>query len=313
MQNSYQSVTLWKSPAEIDKTAPNLWGEKGIRPAAVQQGGLGDCWFLSAMAALAEWKDRVQKSFNGQESYAADGLFQVNFYTAGKVEKVTIDDRLPVKDSYGDYYPVNLRRSPNKAWWGPIMEKAAAKFFGRYENMNGGQEVESLYALTGMPTMNFKLTSKTEDDLWNTLNEYNNRNYVMCTGVSGDASEKREGLVMNHAYTLIGTGQYNGQKLVKIRNPWGNEKYEGSWSDKDTAKWTPDALQALGHVVQDDGIFWMPVSEYRRLFTDVSIAMYQNWQISNKQASWDRSKDPNTVNVQINNPQKQRVVVGLIG
>lgn len=56
----------WKRPSEAE-TSPSLWGSKGIRPAAINQGGLGDCWFLASIAALGEWPDRVKKLFNGQE------------------------------------------------------------------------------------------------------------------------------------------------------------------------------------------------------------------------------------------------------
>ena len=36
-----------------------LWGNGGILPAGVRQGGLGDCWFLAVGAALAEHPERV--------------------------------------------------------------------------------------------------------------------------------------------------------------------------------------------------------------------------------------------------------------
>jgi hypothetical protein len=35
--------------------------------------------------------------------------------------------------------------------------------------MDGGQEIESLYALTGMPTMKVDTAGTSADDLWNLL------------------------------------------------------------------------------------------------------------------------------------------------
>jgi hypothetical protein len=32
------------------------------------------------------------------------------------------------------------------------MEKAGAKYYGTYENMNSGSPLESIYALTGVPS-----------------------------------------------------------------------------------------------------------------------------------------------------------------
>lgn len=183
------------------------------------------------MAAIAEWPDRIENIFSSKE-YPADGMFSVNFYLAGRREKVTFDDRLPVMEWGSDYKPINLRKSPNDAWWGPILEKGAAKFFGRYENMDGGLESESLYHLTGMPTRTIKNSDLSESELWAILKDYDQRNYVMTTSVvdNGDGVDKK-GLPTGHAYTLKGVHEYNGVKLVEIRNPWGAEKYMGEWSD----------------------------------------------------------------------------------
>jgi hypothetical protein len=96
--------------------------------------------------------------------------------------KVTVDDRLPVRKWGTGSIPFHLKKSPNGAWWGPIMEKGAAKFFGRYENMNGGQTAESLYAMTGMPTMTFDNKKSTETYLWNMLSKYDADQYIMTAG-----------------------------------------------------------------------------------------------------------------------------------
>lgn len=84
------------------------------------------------------------------------------------------------------------------------MEKAAAKFFGRYENMNGGQASESLYALTGMPTYTQKLSKATSDEIWARVNEYDSKGYIMTTSTASGKS--LDGLIDGHAYSLIGSG-----------------------------------------------------------------------------------------------------------
>ena len=42
---------------------------------------------------------------------------------------------------------------------------------------------------------------------------------------------------MGHAYTVLEAkqltkGPKRGTKLIKVRNPWGSETYNGPWSDK---------------------------------------------------------------------------------
>jgi len=66
---------------------PSLWGSKSIRPAAVNQGSLGDCWLLSSFAALAEWPDRIKKVISNNE-YSPEGAFEFNFFFKGKSQKI---------------------------------------------------------------------------------------------------------------------------------------------------------------------------------------------------------------------------------
>jgi len=142
----------WKRPTEVE-TSPSLWGKKGIRPAAINQGSLGDCWLLASMAAIAEWPERIEKVFNGVKQYPSNGQFVTNFWAYGRPFRVTIDDRLPGKTYYNKFYSAFTRKSANGAWWGPILEKASAKFFGNYRNMSGGWMSESIQAFTGVPTL----------------------------------------------------------------------------------------------------------------------------------------------------------------
>jgi hypothetical protein len=110
----------------------------------------------------------------------------------------------------------------------------------------------------------------------------------MATGVTDDGSGKDfKGLITGHAYTLKGVAEYKGEKLVQVRNPWGSDQYKGPWSDSDTAKWTEDALKTLNHVLEDDGMFWVPLNDFKNLFYDVSIALYQDWKQDSAQAEWD--------------------------
>lgn len=52
----------WKRPIEFFEGPYSIYENK-VDPNDIMQGQLGDCYFLSAIAALAEWKDRVKKLF----------------------------------------------------------------------------------------------------------------------------------------------------------------------------------------------------------------------------------------------------------
>jgi len=98
----------------------------------------------------------------------------------------------------------------------------------------------------------------------------------MTTSVVEKESVKDyKGLVMGHAYTLVGVGEYNGERLVNIRNPWGSEKYSGTWSDDDAQRWTDQAKAHLNHIpAKDDGLFWVPLADFRQLFAETTCALY---------------------------------------
>ena len=54
-----------------------------IDPADVKQGYLGDCYFLSSLASLAEFPERVKKVFSIQEINSA-GIYAVELFINGE-------------------------------------------------------------------------------------------------------------------------------------------------------------------------------------------------------------------------------------
>ena len=77
-----------------------------------------------------------------------------------------------------------------------------------------------------------------------------------------------------HAYTTLGTTTVtkdgNEVRLVKVRNPWGAEDYNGPWSDNSNL-WTPELRTqvqgASGDAdISNEGIFYMDITTYRTNF-----------------------------------------------
>ena len=52
------------------------------------------------------------------------------------------------------------------------------------------------------------------------------------------------GLLPGHAYSLLQVKEYQNNKLVCLRNPWGQFEWQGDWSDKSNL-WTEEAKAAL--------------------------------------------------------------------
>ena len=185
--------------------------------------------------------------------------------------KVVVDHRIWLTSKKTVVF---ARKSQNGAWWVPIMEKAAAKFYGTFENLDAGTGNEAVYALTGMPSCTIDFSDYAEARAFDLITYYNSMNYIMY---SGTPDKTDLGIASNHAYTTIDTATYKGEKLVKLRNPWGREQFNGPWSDKDTARWTSDAKAKLGHSSAYDGTFWMKFTDFHRIFEFTEIGMYYNW------------------------------------
>jgi hypothetical protein len=58
--------------------------------------------------------------------------------------------------------------------------------------------------------------------------------------LSPTAGKDSTGLVAGHAYTLVSAKQTSkGDRLVKLRNPWGSMEWTGDWSDS-SPLWTEE-------------------------------------------------------------------------
>ena len=61
-----------------------------------------------------------------------------------------------------------------------------------------------------------------------------------------------------------------------MRNPWGNEKYAGAYSDNDS-RWTSSLKAEAGMTEANDGVFFIPVPNFKRAFRSYTVLMYQDW------------------------------------
>lgn len=309
------STWTWFSPTRVE-TTPSLWGTDGVRPAAIKQGSLGDCWLLASIAAIAENGDRIKKIFNGLTAWPSTGEFELNLWAYGNPVRVTIDDKIPatINSTGTALSPRFTKKSANGSWWVPILEKAAGKYYGFYWNMNGGWMSEALYIFTGMPNTEFNSASLTTDQIFARLTEWDQKNYIMTGAVNCETGIDKFNLVCGHAYTVLGTKVApNGQKLVQLRNPWGTEQYTGPWNDNDTVNMTPEVKAALGYTSANDGIFFMRIEDFKPFVNSVVTALYQDWKTSVVQEKWNRVESIMTRKWSITNPVQQDVSLGFIG
>lgn len=171
-------------------------------------------------------------------------------------------------------------RDENETWV-PLLEKALAKAHGGYDAIEGGQTGEALEDLTGGVTSELYTTNILfKDKFWEDLKKAG-KEYMFGAGdavyrewrsrewqefdVSDERDEKRKGIVHAHAYAVLDTYEGHGERLIKIRNPWGRKEWTGAFGDG-SKEWTAEWLQRLEHKFGDDGVFWMRYRDFLNNF-----------------------------------------------
>ncbi|KAH8091576.1 calcium-dependent cysteine-type endopeptidase [Aureococcus anophagefferens] len=114
------------------------------RPYDVAQGGLGDCYLLSALCVLAERPGRVHRLFRTTEVNAA-GIYGARLYLHGEKRLVLVDDALPARDGR----PLFAASRTDGELWVSLYEKAFAKVYGSYAAIEAGSTAAVLETLTG--------------------------------------------------------------------------------------------------------------------------------------------------------------------
>jgi calpain-15 len=168
-KNAEGKFFAWMRAYELsqakEKKDPTLFSN-GVSAGDLAQGGLGDCWLIAAIAALAEFPGLIQRVFVTKET-SEWGRYQIKLFDISKPSEgggdaakgsfvtVTIDDRLPCSVDGGFPNTLYLQMSKEGEIWPLLLEKAMAKWAGSYESLDGGHAAWALATLTGWETISY--------------------------------------------------------------------------------------------------------------------------------------------------------------
>ena len=282
--NGWESIS-WSRAENIfaSKNYQVFW--EGINKDDIIQGGLGDCYFLSAVAALCEFPELITKLFLIKEK-SDEHCYGCYFRVNGIWKLVLVDDYFPCYGSWGKNFAFSSTNG--NELWVILLEKAWAKLNGNYAKAIGGEPHEIFQVITNAYSRKIKVKNISENDLWEAFQEAMDNNFIMTAGTSGDVYNlnlEELGLAPGHAYTLLEAKEVktsNGkEKLVHLRNPWGNGEWSGEWSDQ-SRKWTSDLRkQCNNYENKNDGSFWMSFNHFRIYFVVVGIChLYKDYKYS---------------------------------
>ncbi|CAE8620794.1 unnamed protein product [Polarella glacialis] len=284
----------------------------GIDARDLLQGRLGNCWLIAAMAAMADYPKEIQRTFLRDGLAKGDGRYVLKLFdhtaSFGCMREVTVDEYIPCKpkkwwESNADPYFA----SPNgNELWCLILEKAMAKIFGSYGDLDGGTASVAFRALTGVEDQ--VMFTKDSRQTWGkgvlakgALNKFSypsvgrqtfdseaffqhllecdGQNFLMAASITGGREKERaDGLVEGHAYSVIQVMTVTTDtgallRLLQLRNPWGNDKeWNGAWGDH-SPLWDkyPEVRRRLRPAFEDDGVFWMAWEDFLRNFSHAFV------------------------------------------
>ena len=275
--NGYE-VFSYEQSSHNEKTLKTLL-KKSRTMAAIDkddivQGALGDCYFLSSLASLAQNPARIRGLFMTTKQND-EGIYCLRMCHEGIWRAVAVDDYFPcLADGSG---PAFSQSKPGEnELWVLLLEKAWAKLYGNYERIEAGLTRDVLGDLTGAPT---KIVWNDDPTLWDEMLNAFKKNYLLTAGAADEEQMEKyfqgKGMVTGHAYSLIGCYEILNEKLVKLRNPWGCGEWQGPWGDSDPI-WnalSDEEKDEVGYVNKDDGTFFISFEMFKSIYSDMQICM----------------------------------------
>ena len=242
---------------------------EGIAVEDIVQGKICDCYFLSVLGSLCKFPELVDKLFYFKEK-TKEHIYGIYFYINGHKKLVLIDDYLPYVGV--GFKQFAMSKSEENEIWVALIEKAWAKINGNYIRIGcGGSPNEVFDVLTEAYSEEVAVKPSTKDALWNKLMEGEKKGFVMTAGTSANDDVEDVGLSQGHAFTVLGIHEIKGEKVIRLRNPWGEGEFNGDWSDY-SSKWTEDLKKKYNYYEKEDGDFFMGYNDFLNYFVTMGFA-----------------------------------------
>lgn len=220
----------------------------------VNQGALGDCWFLTGLGAVARTDpDLIRDNITDN----GDGTYTVTLHERrdGRLVpvEVTVDGTFPVYDSNGK--PAYQDVSDGDETWAMLYEKAWAQHEGGYDEIVGGSAEDSLEAITGREFDRHDPRDMDDDDLVAALQgdfasagminlDTSDSWWNPFDGVDSEELARFESLDMQHShqYVVERVFDQDGQMMVELYNPWGTRSQQPPPMTLDDFRFVSDEL-----------------------------------------------------------------------
>jgi len=190
----------------------------GPKVSDINQGAVGDCYFLASLASIANGNPMLLQQ---AVTPLGDGTYAVRFYRYGQEVYLRVDGYLPVTSGRQLAY---AKTGQGGATWVAIMEKAYAFFRSAgnsYASISGGWMANACTDLTGLGT-----TSLAAAGSASSVYAFLQTQLADGKAVTAASTSTCQGpIVASHAYSILSVQMIGNTMTVTVYNPWG---FDGS-------------------------------------------------------------------------------------
>ena len=240
-------------------TSKPLFSKDTVKVSDINQKGMGDCWILSVLGSIATVNPGLIKGRIEEK----DKKVSIKFNADNKQEITITVYKSIFKDNKGNDI---MSTNPEGNVWVQMFEKALAAFQNKdkatidYGSINIGNPEDAFklfYDKTDREDIVIPNKQKYLDRIYSKkystrqLETYKKiesalKNHIPVvyniyriptkfsngtkSGINGEPV--KAGLAEKHCYSVIGVGDEDGRKYIKIRNPWGNSGVKYMYTGK---------------------------------------------------------------------------------
>ena len=172
----------------------------------IHQGYIGDCYFLGALAAFAVDTDKINKVLINKR-FTSSYAITANVRIRGMPKTMGVDFYMPFYMKSSTFLFASYEQA--KISWVAGLEKMWAKTNRNYDGIVGGDPIEVLEWLAGMPGFTYSLQYPPSDlvnvaSVWTYVRWAWSKKHAMTFSTPNGSGISKYGITLSHTYAITG-------------------------------------------------------------------------------------------------------------